>query len=549
MNTTDSTISNISNSNNELKSSEIPIINPNTENYTTVDNNKTYSTISSMKKLISKNIIIVILATLLIISFLGIYIFKNIAIELKNIVFRILSLFGFYTGAIINTTADIVGDTTKGGIDIAEGTVHSIGNLLQNEDNMDGNPSNDMKQWNLSIFNLNPTSKPSIETSKNNTWNWSTIFNMNSEKPTADKNPSPVSSISPEKEKSLDLDINRGIKRVSNYIPIDSEQNKTSWCPVGFVKGVGKCIKTTNKDKCMFGKVFDTQQECEKDISGISFKGSIQERSVNWGIPPLPPPPAALTPPYIPQMFNELPGQTCGGNKHYTSFGRYGEPIMYKQSILTNPPSTRCNSSNSLNPKQLLPPPNREVIMEKQKVFDNNSGTGLNPNMNDYNNNYPNQLTPLNSSPIANSGNNGVNNSSDYTGSTGLYDNSNNSNLPINSNDNTYDNTYDNLPNNSPINSNDNNTNTYDNLPNNSTINSNDNTYDLSDNFNNNSPGSSKDNGMYINEKTMSQHVIVSQSITDSQPNLNLQKNNSYNMIISPSESVISKNSYHMVIS
>ena len=445
MNTTDSNI-NISNNDNELKSNEIPIINPNTENYT-VDNNKTYSTISSIKKLISKNIIIVILATLLIFSFLGIYIFKNIAIELYNIIIRILSLFGFYTGAIINTTADIVGDTTKGGVDIAEGTVHSIGNLLQNEDNMDGKTSNDVKQLDLSIFNLNPTSKPSIETSKNNTWNWSTIFNMNSEKPTAGKNPSPVSSISPEKEKSLDQDLNSGIKKKSNYIPIDYDKNNTTWCPVGFVNGGGKCIQTNSKDKCMFGKVFDTQSECEKDISGISFKGSSQEHSVNWGIPPLPPPPAALTPQYIPQMFNELPGQTCGGgNKHYTSFGRYGQPIMYKQSILTNPPPVKCNSTG-LNPNQLLPPPNRPVINPKQTLFDNNvSPSTYNKNMNDYNNNYTNNnMSGLNMSPVTNndneskSGSSGSGSSgsgSSGSGSSGNSDSSHTHNINYDSNGN-----------------------------------------------------------------------------------------------------------------
>jgi outer membrane biosynthesis protein TonB len=39
-------------------------------------------------------------------------------------------VFGYTAGAVINKTADVVSDTTKVGIDIAEGTVQSVGNLL-----------------------------------------------------------------------------------------------------------------------------------------------------------------------------------------------------------------------------------------------------------------------------------------------------------------------------------------------------------------------------------------------------------------------------------
>jgi len=306
---------------------------------------------------ITKNMIIVILTILLILSFLGVNIFRNITIRLYNITIRILSMFGFYTGAIINTTADIVGDTTKGSIDIAEGTIHSIGNLLQNENNLDGKDASGMNEWNWNIFNMNPIQ------------NETNIIDA------------PVSvSVSP--KKSLDSELNNKSTQEKEFSPINSnkEQNELSWCPVD----TGKCIQTSGTNKCMFGKVFGTQSECENDKSGISFKTASQERSVNWGIPPPPPPPSALTPSYIPQMFNEIPGQTCGMNKHYNSFGRYGQPIKYTQSILT--PPVKC--INPTQPAQLLPI--QTVHTDRKTTFDDSKPPVPKKNLNDYNDNYLN---------------------------------------------------------------------------------------------------------------------------------------------------------------
>jgi hypothetical protein len=306
---------------------------------------------------ITKNMIIVILTILLILSFLGVNIFRNITIRLYNITIRILSMFGFYTGAIINTTADIVGDTTKGSIDIAEGTIHSIGNLLQNENNLDGKDASGMNEWNWNIFNMNPIQ------------NETNIIDA------------PISvSVSP--KKSLDSELNNKSTQEKEFSPINSnkEQNELSWCPVD----TGKCIQTSGTNKCMFGKVFGTQSECENDKSGISFKTASQERSVNWGIPPPPPPPSALTPSYIPQMFNEIPGQTCGMNKHYNSFGRYGQPIKYTQSILT--PPVKC--INPTQPAQLLPI--QTVHTDRKTTFDDSKPPVPKKNLNDYNDNYLN---------------------------------------------------------------------------------------------------------------------------------------------------------------
>ena len=107
--------------------------------------------------------IIIILGVLLILSLLGVNFFLIIGTVLdkffsglKHYFLQLMTSMGFYGGAVINTTADIVGDTAKTGIDIAEGTVQSVGNLLQNRPNM-GGTTLEQQQWNTNVFGLNPT--------------------------------------------------------------------------------------------------------------------------------------------------------------------------------------------------------------------------------------------------------------------------------------------------------------------------------------------------------------------------------------------------------
>lgn len=90
----------------------------------------------------NRNMIIIVLIVLFILAVLGInilYISGNVLQYTTNIfepfIIQILSLIGYGSGTIINKTADIAGDTTKLGIDIAEGTAHSIGDLLKNASN------------------------------------------------------------------------------------------------------------------------------------------------------------------------------------------------------------------------------------------------------------------------------------------------------------------------------------------------------------------------------------------------------------------------------
>ena len=84
-----------------------------------------------------KNLIIIVLLLLLSLSFFGVNLLDYISNVIKTfiaiftpIIKPILSLFGYTTGAVINTTADVASDVAKTGIDVAEGAVQSVGNLL-----------------------------------------------------------------------------------------------------------------------------------------------------------------------------------------------------------------------------------------------------------------------------------------------------------------------------------------------------------------------------------------------------------------------------------
>ena len=73
-----------------------------------------------------KNVVIIVLSVLLIFSFLGINLldilsnFLKLLIKLFGpIVSQLLSLVGYTTGSLLNTSADVAADTAKGAIDIA----------------------------------------------------------------------------------------------------------------------------------------------------------------------------------------------------------------------------------------------------------------------------------------------------------------------------------------------------------------------------------------------------------------------------------------------
>ena len=168
----------------------------------------------------NKNAIIVLLIILLVFSFLGINILNILGNLMQSfiqifgpLVSQILSIFGYTTGTVLNKTADVVADTAKTGIDIAEGSIQSVGNILRD----------------ASKPNVDSRSKQSLDSALN-----TKIFNVNEPQPDSSTNP------------------------IQN--PITS--GKQGWCLVGEYQGKRGCIEVSEHDRCLSGQVFPNQKMC-----------------------------------------------------------------------------------------------------------------------------------------------------------------------------------------------------------------------------------------------------------------------------------------------
>ena len=281
--------------------------------------------------IVTKNVIIFILICLLILSFLGINIFLWIGIliqfittkigHLSSVIFRWI---GFYTGAVINTSADVVADTAKAGIDIAEGTVHSVGNLLQDRDNVSG-PLPEQLEWEASVFETRPLEmeQQHPEMEEDNDYNEikDELLNIGSD----------IESGAKEVLKTAETPIKMNI--VENNAPTLDETINTSpplsteptanaptktWCLVGDFDGRRSCTQVDHANMCMSGQTYQNQSDCLNIHAKSSpfYKGDEHPpaakymktvdtiKTQNWGIPPPRPPPAAYAPPMV---TNQIP--------------------------------------------------------------------------------------------------------------------------------------------------------------------------------------------------------------------------------------------------
>lgn len=179
-----------------------------------------------------KNLIIVILCVLLVFSFLGINLLDILSNLIKKIVAlfapliaQILSVLGFTTGTVLNAGADVVADTGKFALDVAEGTVQSVGNVMIKASK--GNMNMDAKSDLNNVFKTN---------------------NVDLSLPKFDK-PPPSYSV-PKNDVS------------ENPIQKPISADKRQWCLVGEYDNKRKCIDIAEHDKCMSGQVFPNEKMC-----------------------------------------------------------------------------------------------------------------------------------------------------------------------------------------------------------------------------------------------------------------------------------------------
>ena len=178
---------------NSPQESNVGIISP---NFTQTDDSSFFS---------NKNAIIILLIILLVFSFLG--------INILNILGDLIQLFIQIFGPLVSQILSIFGYTTGTGIDIAEGSIQSVGNILRD----------------ASQTNVDSKSKQSLDSALN-----TKIFNVNEPRPDSTTNP------------------------IQN--PITA--GKQGWCLVGEYQGKRGCIEVGEHDRCLSGQVFPNQKMC-----------------------------------------------------------------------------------------------------------------------------------------------------------------------------------------------------------------------------------------------------------------------------------------------
>jgi len=162
---------------------------------------------------IMKNLLIIVLLTVLIFSVLGVNIFTAIGNFLQQIIDifnptlkRTFSDLGYATGSLINTSSDALSEVSKTGVDIANGTFHEIGDLLKKGSGHDLDHS----------INKGP------------------------------------------EEHKVDVKPDHANSRIQE----SPSASKVQWCLVGEYEGRRGCIEIGESDKCLSGQVFPNQKMC-----------------------------------------------------------------------------------------------------------------------------------------------------------------------------------------------------------------------------------------------------------------------------------------------
>ena len=176
----------------------------------------------------SNKTIIIILSLIIVMILLNTetrVILETLAKTVYNLSMNILRLLGIVTGSAINLTANVGGNVARTGIDITQGALHSVGNILTGGNTNLGNAN----LGNINLGNANQAKD------LDNTINKATIAQSNTI-------PNPDNAGNPIQKPIVD--------------------NKQSWCLVGEYKGTRGCIEVSNADKCMSGQVYPQQKMC-----------------------------------------------------------------------------------------------------------------------------------------------------------------------------------------------------------------------------------------------------------------------------------------------
>lgn len=161
-----------------------------------------------------KNSIIIFLLILLILTFFGI----NILGLSAYIVKMTYSYFAFIFGSLITEISDLFSNILKTTIDVLNGTVKNIGNILISSSNSKIPPPN-----------FATTSQLDLNTNNN--------VKRQLNEPKEDSTENPIQN------------------------PISS--NKNNWCLIGEYENKRGCLEVSQGYKCMSGQLYSSKQQCE----------------------------------------------------------------------------------------------------------------------------------------------------------------------------------------------------------------------------------------------------------------------------------------------
>ena len=189
----------------------------------------------------TKNYIIIFLLLLTFFSLLGINLlyeagdgFQWASSGIVPYIKKVLGIIGWSTGSLINVSTDIVSDTARAGIDVAEGSIQSVGNLLQNASK--GGMSIDLSE-NQKLLN------DGVRGSSQST----------GQQPAQQQD-------TQQQPRQSEIKKDQSSNSIQN--PISNKKSSTKWCLVGEYQGKRGCIEVNDDDICISEKIYNNLGEC-----------------------------------------------------------------------------------------------------------------------------------------------------------------------------------------------------------------------------------------------------------------------------------------------
>ena len=165
-------------------------------------------------------------------------VYENVTEVTSPIILNFLKLFGYSAGTIINKSADVAGDVAKLGIDIAEGSIQNVGNLVQ------GKPGNNNDLTNKGYLDETIEKKLNEDIDKK-------IANAIDKKLEKTRSESNYKKPTEVKDDSSDNTIQK---------PISSD--KMGWCLIGEYQNKRGCVSVSESDQCLSGQIFPSKEMC-----------------------------------------------------------------------------------------------------------------------------------------------------------------------------------------------------------------------------------------------------------------------------------------------